>query len=286
MKDTHFKHLLELNIGILLISSSGALGRFIEMPVPVIIWWRCFIAVFFIFIFCRYKKINLKLISKKDVLPILLSALLTGAHWIFYFNALKHSNVAIGMLSLFTYPVLTALLEPLFVKVKFDHVHILLAVMILSGIYILAPEFDLENSNVKGILFGLLSALFYALRILISKRLIRNYSGTVLIFYQIFILTILLVPTLFFMDTSGIKTQFPYVIILALITTAIGHSMFIQSLKHFAASTVSILSSTQPIFGIIIAYLFLQEIPTWNTFFGGLIILSTVLIESLRARKR
>jgi len=43
-----------------------------------------------------------------------------GGHWITYFYALKLSNVAIGMLSLFAYPIFTALLEPFFIKVKFD----------------------------------------------------------------------------------------------------------------------------------------------------------------------
>ena len=286
MKNQHLKHLFELNIAILFISTSGALGRFIEMPIPVIIWWRSALAVVFLFIFLRFRKINLKIKSKKDVVPILLSALLTGAHWMLYFHALKLSNVAIGMLSLFTYPVITALLEPLFVKVKFDAIRILLAFMVIVGVFILVPEFDLENTHVKGVLFGLLSAVCYALRILISKQLVRSYSGSNLIFYQIFVLTILLAPVLFTMDTSGIITQFPYVLILALVTTAIGHSMFIHSLKNFTATTVSISSGAQPIFGIIIAYFFLREIPSINTFFGGALIISTVIVESVRAKKK
>ena len=286
MKSQHLKHLFELNIAILFISTSGALGRFIEMPIPVIIWWRSALAVVILFIFFRYRRINLNIKSKKDIVPVLLTALLTGAHWMLYFHALKLSNVAIGMLSLFTYPVIIALLEPLFVKVKFDAVRILLAFIVIVGVFILVPEFNLENTHVKGILFGLLSAVCYALRILISKQLVRSYSGYHLIFYQILVLTIILAPVLFTMDNSGITTQFPYILILALVTTAIGHSMFIHSLKHFTATTVSILSSAQPIFGIIIAYFFLREIPSINTLFGGLLIISTVVIESVRSKKK
>ena len=104
-------------------------------------------------------------------------------------------------------------------------------------------------------------------------------------FYQVAILSLLLVPVLFFMDTSGIKTQFPYVILLALLTTAIGHTMFINSLKYFKVSTASIIGSAQPVFGIIIAYAFLNEIPTKNTFIGGSLILLTVIVESIRSNK-
>lgn len=285
MKNLHLRHLLELNLATVLISTSGALGKFIEMPTPVIIWWRCSLAILFLYVFIRFKKIHFKLHAKKDLSTIIISALLTGAHWITYFYALKLSNVALGMLSLFAYPVITALLEPLFIKVKFDPIHLVLGAMVLLGIFILAPEFNLESRHVKGVLLGLLSAVCYALRILISKQLVSRYNATMLMFYQLLILTIVLLPVFFFMDTSGIKTQFPYVIVLALITTAIGHTILVHSLKYFTASTTSIISSAQPVFGIIIAYFFLNEIPTWNTFIGGSLILSTVFFESFRSGK-
>ena len=285
MKSSDVKHLFELNLATVFISTSGALGKFIDMPTPVIIWWRSALGILFLYGFIRLRTIKLALYSKRDLIVIIISGLLTGAHWITYFYALKLSNVAIGMLSLFCYPVITALLEPFFTKTKLDKIHILLGVLVLFGIFLLTPNFDVESLHVRGIFFGLLSAIFYALRILISKQLVTKYNGTLLMFYQLFVISIVLIPTLIFMGTSGIKTEWPFVFMLALITTAIGHTMLVHSLKHFSGSTASIISSAQPVFGIIIAYFFLNEIPTSNTFFGGLIILSTVLIESIRTQR-
>jgi drug/metabolite transporter (DMT)-like permease len=285
MKDQHYNHLFELLIATLLISTSGVLGRYIDLPTPVIIWFRCALGGLFLFIFCFYKKFSLKINSKKDIPTIILSALFLGTHWITYFYALKLSNVALGMLSLFTFPVITALLEPIFLKIKLDSIHIVLGIMVLVGIYILAPEFDLESSHVKGILVGVFSAFCYAIRNLILKRHIGNYNGTVLMFHQILILSVVLLPVLFFMDSSNIFSQYPYIILLALFTTAIGHSIFIHSLKYFSVSTASIINSIQPLFGIIMAYFFLNEIPSWNTFFGGTLIMGTVIIESIRSKK-
>ena len=216
---------------------------------------------------------------------MLLGAIFLGTHWVTYFYALKLANLALGMLSLFTFPVITAFLEPLFTKSKFNPIHIVLGLMVLVGIYILAPEFDFESSQVKGILFGLFSALCYALRNLILKQHIGQYNGTVLMLHQIIILSIILLPVMFFMDSSNIKTQYPYVILLALVTTAIGHSLFVHTLKYFSVSTASIINSVQPIFGIIIAFIFLNEIPNFNTFIGGSLILATVFIESVRSKK-
>ena len=53
-----------------------------------------------------------------------------GTHWVTYFYALQWSNVAIGMLSLFTYPVITALLEPLFFNTRFQLRHLILGALL------------------------------------------------------------------------------------------------------------------------------------------------------------
>ncbi|WP_298237757.1 DMT family transporter [uncultured Algibacter sp.] len=285
MKNQHTNQLLLLTFATLLISTSGALGRFISMPTEVIIWWRCALGALFLFIFCKYKTLNLKIHSRKDATKIFLSAFFLGAHWITYFYALKLSNVALGMLSLYTFPVITALLEPFFTKTKLNPIHILLALIVLLGIYILAPEFNFESTQVKGILFGVISALFYALRNLILKNQTSRYDGTSLMMYQTLFLSIILLPFLFIKGTDNIITQYPYIILLALVTTAIGHSLFINSLKYFSVSTASIVGSSQPIFGIIIAFIFLNEIPNLNTIIGGALIITTVVVESVRSRK-
>lgn len=284
MRNQHYFHLLELTLATILISTSGALGRYIDMPTPVIIWLRSALALVVLYFFCRYKKINLGIRSRKDASGFLIGGLFLGAHWITYFYALKLSNVALGMLSLHTFPVMIVLLEPLFMKTKLDYVHVMLGFIVLIGIYILSPDFDFENSNVQGILIGLISALCYALRILILKRYIARYDGTMLMLYQLVVLSIVLVPVMFMMDTSGFKSQLPYILLLAILTTATGHTLFVRSLKHFSASTAAIITCALPIYGIIIAFFFLGEIPEWNTYVGGLLIVSTVVIEGVRSR--
>lgn len=285
MKNKHNNPLLQLILATILIAISGPIGKHIDLPTPVIIWWRCALSSIFLFAFCVYKKYPVKLKSKKDLPTIIIGGVLLGIHWITYFYALKLSNVALGMLSLFTFPVITALLEPLFTKNKLNPIHIILGLLVLLGIYILAPEFNFENTFIKGVLCGLVSAVCYALRNLLLKRHIEQYHGISLMFQQTLIVTIILFPVLFFMNTSNIATQYPYILILALLVTAIGHSLLTNSFKYFSVSTASIITSLQPIFGIIMAYFFLNEIPTLNTFYGGSLILITVVIESIRSKK-
>jgi drug/metabolite transporter (DMT)-like permease len=285
MQNNHIKNISGLLLATFFVSTSGVLGKHIAMPSEVIVWFRSAFAMIFLYVFCRFKKVDLKIKSNKHIVPFIISGIFMAIHWITYFYALKLSNVAIGMLSLYTFPVMIAFLEPLFLKIKFNPMYIVLGCMVLLGVYILAPEFNLESSNVQGILFGLLSALCYSIRILILKQYVVQYDGVMLMFYQTLIITVCLLPVLFFMDVSGFESQYPYVLLLALLTTAIGHSLMVHSLQFFSVSTASIISSVQPIFGIILAFIFLNEIPTWNTFVGGSLILATVVIESVRSKK-
>jgi drug/metabolite transporter (DMT)-like permease len=285
MENSHNKNLFQLLLATLFISTSGVLGKYIALPTEVIILCRASFSTVFIYLFCRFKKVDLKIKSKKDFFSFTISGFFMAAHWITYFIALKLSNVALGMLSLYTFPVITALLEPLFSKQKLNTIHVFLAILVLIGGYILVPHFSIENDQLKGVLFGIVSAFCYALRNLTLKKHVNNYNGSVLMLHQMIIISILLTPVLFFSDFSNFESQLSLLILIALLTTSIGHTMMVNSLKHFSVSTASIISSVQPIFGIIIAYIFVSEIPSVNTFIGGGLILSTVIIESVRSRK-
>ena len=286
MKSVHTQQLFGLLMATLFISTSGVLGRYIDMPTETIVWFRSFIGMGFLYFFCWHKKISIKITDKKDIPSLILSSLFLGAHWVTYFYSLKLSNVAIGVLSLYTFPVITAMLEPIFMKTKFDFVHVFLAVLVLVGIYILVPELDLQSSYTKGILLGVLSAFLYALRnVILKKNHTHKYHGSMLMFYQTLIISVVLLPTIFWMDISNIVTQYPYVLLLGILTTAVGHSLMVRAFRYFSVSTATIISSVQPVLGIILAFIFLNEIPSVNTYIGGALILSTVIIESVRSKK-
>ncbi|AQS94191.1 EamA family transporter [Polaribacter sp. BM10] len=285
MQNNYTKNLSVLLLGTLFISTSGVLGRYIAMPAEAIILCRAFLASIFIYIFCKFKKISFKINSAKDKRSFLMGGFLMGAHWVTYFYALKLSNVALAMLSIYTYPIITVFIEPFFSKKKIDGVHILMAILVLVGVYNLIPEFSIENTYLQGVLLGILSAFFYALRNLMVKEDVKKYNGSMLMFYQMVIISVLLLPTLFFSDYSNIESQLPWLLLVALLTTAIGHTLMVNSLQHFSATTASIISSIQPIFGIIIAFIFVNEIPSSSTFIGGSLILLTIVIESVRSKK-
>jgi len=271
----------------LFISTSGVLGRYIELPPMVTIGIRASLAILLLGLFIKYKKLSFKL-KRKDIFPIIASGVLMGLHWVTYFYSLQLSSVAIGMLALFTYPAMTSLLEPLLLKTKFQKIHLLLGLLVLLGIYFLAPSFDVENDYFLAIIIGLFSALFFALRNIVVKTKIVAYEGSVVMWYQVLVIAIMLIPAYFYfeIETTNLVTQLPYIGILALVTTAIGHTLFLSSFKHFSVTAASLMSSVQPIYGIILGVIFLNEVPSIRTAIGGGLILLSVVIESRRAVKK
>jgi drug/metabolite transporter (DMT)-like permease len=284
-KSKNLHNLLELNLAIVFMSTSGALGRYIDMPVPITIAFRALFGGILIFIFCKWRGFSLK-IKKSDRMIIGAGAVLMGLHWITYFYALKLSSVAIGMLSIYTFPVITAFLEPLILKTKFQKTHLLLGVLVLFGIYFLVPDFNINNDYTKGLGLGIISAICFSLRNIIMKSKVKEYNGSILMLYQLIIITIVLSPFFLFLDSSGIMNQIPANLMLAVLTTAIGHTAFLYSFRNFSTTSASIISSAQPIYGIIIAMVFLKEYPESSAIFGGALILASIVIESVRTKNR
>ena len=272
-------HFLLLNVAMLCISTSGALGRFISLPPPLTIWSRAVVAFMLLLAYAVWKKKRIQINLKKEGGAALLSGVLMAGHWITYFFALQWSSVAIGMLSLFTYPMITVLLEPFFFDTHYQKRHLILGFMILTGVYLLSPNFELDNSLTQGVLMGLLSSICYSLRNILMKQKIATVDGSVLMLYQMGVTVIILIPSLYFFEPSSYQKNLPYILILGILTTAVGHTLFLNSFKKFSIGTVSIMSGIQPIYGILLGILFLSEIPSYRSILGGILIILTVLIE-------
>ncbi|MBK8515337.1 MAG: DMT family transporter [Saprospiraceae bacterium] len=276
------QNILELNLALLTISTSGALGRYIDMPVVLIIAFRSLIGGFIILLFCKWNKYDMT-IKPRHRMIILAGGLLLGLHWITYFYALKLSNVAVGMMSLYTYPIITAFLEPIFLKTKFQKIHILLGGLVLVGIYFLNSDVGTQKNYSLAIAFGVFSALCYSLYNINIKSKVSQYNGSVLMLSQLFVIAIFLSPSFIYLDSSLILKQLPANLTLALLTTAIGHTFLLHSFKYFSTTSISIMSGIQPLYGIIIGIIFLGEYPEANAMLGGGLILTSVLAESLRS---
>ncbi|MFY0605118.1 MAG: EamA family transporter [Cyclobacteriaceae bacterium] len=279
---------LQLGMAIIIMSSSGTLGRYIDLPASMTIWIRCVIGALALLLVLLAAGIEWRFKSKGNK-TLIWSSIFLGVHWVTYFYSLQLSTVALGMLSLFTYPVITVLLEPLILKVKFQKMSVFLGCFAFVGIAFLIPELSLENEHSLGIAVGVVSAFFYSIRNILLKKQVADQSGITIMFHQLVINSVLLIPFLFLIELPTMDVvigQWKPLLLLALFTTAAGHTLLVLSFRYFSISTASVLTSLVPLVGIFLGFLFLSEVPGGKTYIGGGMILLTVIVESVLSARR
>lgn len=272
----------ELNLATFMIASSAVFGKLISISAVATIFYRCLLAAAFIYLIARFFRVGLQFDVKRHWRFFISGAFFLVAHWVTYYMAIRTAGVAVAMLSMFTYPIVTTLLEPLYFKSSFSKFNLLSSLGIVIGIAFLVPDFDLNNPITLGVGLGIISALFYSIRNLLSKKYIEVYSGTSIMFYQMLMGSILLSPLMLIQKEVPLGRDLALLLGLSLMATAIGHTMFVRSLKYFSTSTASIISSVQPVYGIILAALVTDEKNKPIVFIGGAIILVVVILQSLR----
>jgi len=276
--------LLFTHLATLLFGLAGLFGKWVKEPPTVIVFGRVFFASLTLFPLIKIFRLNLKPYSKVEGLYLFMLGALLALHWITFFHSIKVATVAIGLLAYSTFPVFTSLLEPVLLKENFKGLNLLAASLCVLGVYCLVPSFDLKQPVFQGVLWGVISGFLFSWLTIANRRLTRRYQSLVIAFYQDAGATVFLFPLILSRNSLPEPVDLVRLAFLGIICTAGAHSLFIQGMKRISAATASIISSLEPVYGLILAYFFLREIPSSRTLIGGAIILFSVILVSLRSR--
>ena len=74
-------------------------------------------------------------------------------------------------------------------------------------------------------------------------------------------------------------------VILGVVFTALGQGLVVASLQQLRAQTASVIFGLEPVYGILLAWLLLGEIPAPRTLVGGVLICGAVLWASVQHGK-
>lgn len=282
------KSLWELNAAVLLWAGTALFAKWIPLPPFQITGLRAIAAagILLLLLLARGQEVGVR--NRRDLIILIVSGLAMAAHWITYFQAIQVSTVAIGILALHSYPVMTALAEPLWFRERFKAADVLLAVVVAIGLAVLVPRFTLESRVLQGTLWGVLSAVFFTTRNLLTRQLIGNHGSGKITFYQLAATAVALFPVVI---TAGERIELASalkLLLLGTMFTALPHTLYTKALQHLSARSAGIISTLLPIYGAVAAALLLGEMPTTRTVVGGAIVLTAVTLETwrtLRARR-
>ncbi len=278
------KGLGAVHLSVLLLGGTALFSKLVPLPALDISFYRSIIACAFLALFVLLSGQRLGLARGRDYLTAILLGLLLGLHWVTYFLAMQLSTVAIGMIALFTYPVMTVLIEPLVNGEKPALADIFCGLLVFSGICLMVPELNIANETSLGILVGVLSALLFTARNVLYKKRFSQYSGAKTMFYQTLVTAIILVPWLGQGENIELDTM-AMLVLLGIIFTAAPHTLLVTSLRYLSAKSVGLIACMQPLYGVIAAAVVLHEMPSTTTLIGGALILSGALYETVNSRK-
>ncbi len=279
----HWRGLVFANVAVLFFGLAGVLGKLTVLPAPLIVFGRVFFAGLVLVAVALFQHIPLRPKRQRDGFLLLGQGALLALHWTAFFQSINVSNVAVGLLSFSSFPLFTAMLEPLLLRQRPTRVQVVAALLILPGIYLLVPSFTFQNQTTLGVAWGVLAGATFALLSVTNRWLARTYPSLTISLYQDGVAAIVLLPALFFAPSATLWTPHTLLILLVLgvVCTALAHTLFIASMRSITAQSASLLASLEPVWGIVFGVLLLQDIPTLITLLGGAIILFATMLPGI-----
>lgn len=287
------KSLFQLHIAVLLFGGTALFSHLLPWSAVDITILRTAIACVTLAIIIKLQGDKLALNNFNDYRMAIILGITVGLHWVTYFYAMQLAGVAVGMLAFFCFPIVTVFLEPLFTKSKPHLRDISCALLVFLGIVLLVPELTLENNTTLGVIIGSFSGVCYAVRNVMHKHYFSHYKGTQAMFYQTGVVAIMLSPFLtqnpFEINglwENGQLGELGLLLILSIIFTALPHSFIANCFKHLSAKTAGLISCMQPVYGIFLAVLLLNQWPDSTVYIGGGCIVFAAIFETILITKK
>ncbi|WP_246434536.1 DMT family transporter [Teredinibacter haidensis] len=276
--------LLPLYLSLLLLSVNGLFARSIDLDSTSITHLRSVIAAAALLALLLLRGTPLRLPCRRTAITVYGLGILLGLHWVTFFKAMQVSSVAVGIIALFSYPVITVLIEPLFQHRKPKWPDLAAALLVLTGVAIMVSGQDTGLGNIReGVFWGACSAFLFSLRNTSQKYWLHHIPSSGLMLHQV-IATALMLSV--FTDWSRVANlnshNWLLLALLGLICTAGAHTLLSLSLKNLAAKSVALISCLQPVLASALAWLVLAETPSTEIILGGLVVISVATYESLK----
>ncbi|MDD8010708.1 MAG: DMT family transporter [Acidobacteriota bacterium] len=280
------RSLLAVHASVALFGLAGLFGKWLTLRPHFIVLGRVVFAAAALALIIRLSGGRFSIRRKIDGGLFLLQGLILAVHWILFFESIRVSTVAVGLLAYSSFPVFTAFLEPLFFRTRLSRRHLGLSLACLAGVFLLVPRFSWSERVFQGVVTGLGAGATFALLSIINRKLSFRYASPVVAFYQDAGAALFLLPAALLKPPALTGRDFALLAILGLLCTALAHTLFIAGMRRLSAQTASIISALEPVYGIALAALLLGERPSARTIAGGLIILTAVFVLSLSNLKR
>lgn len=278
--------MFSLHLSALLMGATGLFSKIIQLPAWDITGYRTWVAAMVLFAWVWWRERSLSLQAPRDYGRMLILGALLGLHWIAFFHSMQISSIAVGMISLYAFPVMTVFLEPWLKATRLDWRDIVSGLFVLVGIYFLVPEFSVDNTTTQGVLWGIFAAFTFALRNVLLGLWFSYQSASRSMAYQVFVVALLMTPVIVLSSHQPRAVDWWLLLGLGVVFTAFTHTLFGHALRYLKATTVGVVACMQPVYAVIYGMVILHAMPDLPTVFGGAIIMAAALYESVSKHRK
>lgn len=223
---------------------------------------------------------------RKNIVVLALSGIAMGVNWILLFEAYKYTTISAATISYYFAPVIVTVACCFLFHEKLTKKKTLCFVMSTIGLIFTVGIENLRSggSDLKGILFGLAAAMFYAIAILLNK-FIRDVTGLERTLLQFCACIAVMLPyvlvnggvTLYQLNSIGWTSLF----VVGVIHTGLAYCFYFSALKDLPGQETAILSYVDPLVAVLMSVFIIGESITILQVLGAILILGFTLWNEL-----
>ncbi|UCB43062.1 MAG: DMT family transporter [Dehalococcoidales bacterium] len=229
---------------------------------------------------------ELRRLARKDILLAVASGAFLALHFALWIASLSYTSVATSVVLVTITPIFVAVASYLLFRERLTWQVIAGIVVCLTGAVLIGyGNWQLGSEQLLGGVLALLGALAVAGYLLIGRRLrqevsLLSYSFVVYSSAAVILLVAALVRGYPLFDYSG--ETYLWMVMLALVPQLLGHMSLVWALRFVSATLVTIAVLGEPVGATALAFVILDEAPTWSEIVGGVLILAGIFLAFRR----
>jgi drug/metabolite transporter (DMT)-like permease len=277
------KNLLLIFIAVVAVSWAAIFIKLTGAPPLATAFYRMSFATLFILPLALRKSLpEILRIRGKILIVSLLSGIFLGFHFATWITSLEYTSIPNSVVLVTTQPIFVAVLSHLLLKEKIN-LTILFAIMLaLSGSFIISGgDFKVGKANFFGDILALIGAVMAA-AYLLCGRVVRQKLSLITYIFMVYFISALVLGVLCAIWGTPLypypSKTFLWFILLGLVPTVIGHTLYNWALKYLRAYLVGISILGEPVGATILAYLIFKQIPPTLTYLGAAAIFTGIFL--------
>ncbi len=267
-------------MSVMLTGAMGIFVRNISLDGSIITFARLGLGLVFLFFFLILKKEIKTVKITKFSYSLLFTGILMAMVSLCYINAINSTSLANAAFLLYLAPLIAVGMAAVLLKEKFTLLNGgLLCLAFLGFLFFLEFKFSLNMDESKGFLWGIGSAITYALYIVFNRKIPAQIPALTRSFYQLLFGAVTMLP---FLDASIQNVTLKdvnWLMAIGLFQGFLAISLFTFAVKHLKTVEYGTVSYVEPLIAALIGVFLYSESLTLFQFIGCTIVFSGGMIQ-------